>query len=113
MWTSQKAVLTSTVHGIYDCRQLEGTSAKANPEQGRFPVTDGTLAFSIMLVANEATPRIIGWLGIVASVVVFLCNWAKLAGRDYKVLFAVSALLPISFEMSIGVWLSAASPIIP
>jgi hypothetical protein len=67
----------------------------------------GTLAFSIMLVANEATPLAIGWLGIAAGIVVFLCNCAKLAGRDYKVLFAVGALLPISFEISIGVWLTA------
>ena len=65
----------------------------------------GTLAFSIMLVASEVAPLVIGWLGIVAGVVVFSVNLAKLAGRDYKALFAVGALLPVSFEISMGIWL--------
>jgi len=65
----------------------------------------GTLAFSILLVAYGIAPLVIGCLGIVASIIVSFCNWAKRTKHDYKVMLGIGALLAISFEISIGVWL--------
>ena len=64
----------------------------------------GTLAYSIVLVTTEVVPQLIGWLGIAASVIVFLSNGIKLFKPTIKVP-AISALFPILFEIILGGWL--------
>jgi len=65
----------------------------------------GTFAFSILLIASGVVPQIIGWLGIIAALVSIPVSGVKLAKHDSKVLFAISGLLGISFEVIIGGWL--------
>jgi hypothetical protein len=64
----------------------------------------GTLAFSIVLVTSGVVPAIIGWLGIVAGIIVGFSNGIKLVKPNIKVP-AIGALFPILFEVIIGGWL--------
>jgi hypothetical protein len=64
----------------------------------------GTLAFSIVLVTSEVVPQIIGWLGIVAGILVFFSNGIKLV-KPYIKVPAIGALSPILFEVILGGWL--------
>ena len=73
----------------------------------------GTLAFSIVLVTSGVVPQIIGWLGIVASILAGFSNGIKLAKHNFKVLFAIGGLLAILFEVILGGWLLFYSHIIP
>ncbi len=70
----------------------------------------GTLAFSIVLVASEVVPQIIGWLGIVASILVGSGTGIKLVKPKFK-FEAIGALFAMLFEVIIGGWLLF-SPII-
>jgi hypothetical protein len=65
----------------------------------------GTLAFSIVLVTSEVVPAIIGWLGIVASILVGVYNGLKLTKHSSKVLSIFGGLSAIIFEIIIGGWL--------
>jgi hypothetical protein len=65
----------------------------------------GTLAFSIVLVASEVVPQIIGWLGIVASILVGLSTGIKLVKPSFRDFTAVGGLSAILFEVIIGGWL--------
>ena len=64
----------------------------------------GTLAFSIVLVTSEVVPQIIGWIGIVASLLVGFGTGIKLVKPNFKgeVIGGLSAIL---FEIIIGGWL--------
>jgi hypothetical protein len=75
----------------------------------------GTLAYSIVFVAYGVVPQFIGWLGIVASILVGFGNgiqlvvWIRegdvvLARPNFKVL-AIGGLLAILFEVILGGWL--------
>ncbi|MFX0082855.1 MAG: DUF4386 domain-containing protein [Candidatus Hodarchaeota archaeon] len=68
----------------------------------------GTLAFSIMLITYGVAPLFIGWLGIVASIVIGSVNVIKLVRSKFKAYEAISSiggLLSILFEVLIGGWL--------
>ncbi len=66
----------------------------------------GTLAYSIVLVTSGVVPAIIGWLGIVASILVGFLNGIKIVKSNYKgVLSVIGALSAILFEVIIGGWL--------
>jgi len=71
----------------------------------------GSLAFSIVLVTYGVVPLFIGWLGIVASILIGLGNGIELikpnfkTKRSFKVLTVISGLLAIIFEVIIGVFL--------
>ena len=65
----------------------------------------GTLAFSIVLVTYEVVPVIIGWLGIVASILVGFSTGIKLAEINVRDFTAVGGLSAILFEVVIGGWL--------
>jgi hypothetical protein len=65
----------------------------------------GTLAFSIVLVTSGVVPAIIGWLGILASILVGTHNGLKLAKHSSKILSIVGALFAILFEIILGGWL--------
>ncbi len=64
----------------------------------------GTLAFSIVLVTSEVVPQIIGWLGIIASILVGFGTGIKLVKPNVKYT-AIGALSAILFEIIIGGWL--------
>ena len=64
----------------------------------------GTLAFSVVLVAHEIAPQVIGWLGIVSGILVGLGTGVKLARPELRVP-PVGALFAIAFEILIGGWL--------
>ena len=64
----------------------------------------GSLAFSIVLVAYGVNP-IIGWIGIVASVLVGFSD-GILFVKQKKVIFeSIGGLVALLFEVLIGVWL--------
>ncbi len=65
----------------------------------------GTLAYSIVLVAYEAVPAIIGWLGVVASILVGSSTGTKLVKPNVKDFTAIGGLSAILFEVIIGGWL--------
>ena len=65
----------------------------------------GTLAFSIVLVTSEVVPQIIGWIGIVAGILVGLGNGLKLLKHSFTILLAMGGLSAILFEIIIGGWL--------
>jgi len=64
----------------------------------------GTLAFSIVLVTYEVVPEIIGWLGIVASLLVGFGTGIKLVKPKFK-FEVIGGLSAILFEVIIGGWL--------
>jgi hypothetical protein len=64
----------------------------------------GTLAFSIVLVNSGFIPISIGWLGIIASILVGIGTAIKLVKPKIK-LALVGALFAIVFEIVIGGWL--------
>ena len=63
----------------------------------------GTLAFSIVLAISEVVPAIIGWLGVIASILVGLTTGIKLAKPNSKDLTAIGGLMAILFEVIIGI----------
>ncbi len=65
----------------------------------------GTLAFSIVLVTSGVIPQIIGWLGIVASILVGFSTGIKLVKLNVKDFTAIGGLSAILFEVIIGGWL--------
>ena len=64
----------------------------------------GTLAFSIIIVASRVVPEIIGWIGIIASILIGFGNGIKLVKPSFKIL-DIGALFAILFEIIIGGWL--------
>jgi hypothetical protein len=71
----------------------------------------GTLAYSIMFVTYGVVPAIIGWFGIVASILYGFGNGIKLVKPSFRVLWNFGALLIWFFEIVLGGWLLL-SPII-
>jgi len=71
----------------------------------------GTLAYSILFVTYGVVPPIIGWLGIVAGILLVFANGIKLVKANFKVLPAfdglafIGPLLAILFKAIIGGWL--------
>jgi hypothetical protein len=71
----------------------------------------GTLAFSIVLVTSGVIPELIGWLGIVASILMSLWNGIKIAKLNSKNFSPIGGMASILFEVIVGGWLLF-SPII-
>ena len=65
----------------------------------------GTLAYSIVIATSEALPQIIGWLGIVASILVGFSTGIKLARPTARDFTAIGGLTATLFEILIGGWL--------
>jgi len=64
----------------------------------------GTLAFSIIIVTSDVIPQIIGWLGIVSSILVGFGTGIKLVKPNFKG-EVIGALFAMLFEIIIGGWL--------
>lgn len=75
----------------------------------------GTFAYSIVFVVYETFPRltIIGWFGIVASVIYGLGNCAKRVKPNFNALWNLGGLLIWIFELILGFWLLYPHPPIP
>ena len=66
----------------------------------------GTLAYSILFVTYEtAVPVIVGWFGIVASIIYGLGNGIQLVKPKLEALLQVGGLLVLIFELILGGWL--------
>ena len=65
----------------------------------------GTLAYSILFVTYGVVPAIIGWFGIVASIIYGFGNGIRFVKHNFKVLWYFGGLLILLFEMVLGGWL--------
>jgi len=72
----------------------------------------GTIAYSILFVTSRVNP-IIGWFGIIASILYGFGNVIFLIKSNSKVLWNLGGLLILLFEMILGGWLIIYSLIIP
>ena len=74
----------------------------------------GTLAYSILFVAYvTVVPVILGWFGIVASIIYGFGNGVTRMKPDSKALWNLGGLLIWIFELVLGGWLLFSSFIIP
>ncbi len=71
----------------------------------------GTLAYSILFVTYGVVPIIIGWFGIVASILYGFGSGIFLIKSNFKVLWNIGGLLIFIFEVVLGGWLLFFSPI--
>jgi hypothetical protein len=66
----------------------------------------GTLAYSILFVTSSAgVPDVIGWFGIVASIIYGSGNGINIAKPNFKALWNLGGLLIFIFELVLGGWL--------
>ena len=73
----------------------------------------GTFAYSVLFVTYGVVPAIIGWFGIVASILYGFGNGIFLIKPNFKVLWNIGGLLILLFELVLGGWLMWYSVIIP
>lgn len=72
----------------------------------------GTFAYSILFVFYGVVPIIIGWFGIIASILYGLSNGIYHIKPSFKILWNIGGLLILVFEIILGGWLLFFSPII-
>ena len=65
----------------------------------------GTLSYSILFVMYGVIPEIIGWFGIIASILYGLGNIAIFVKPNFKTTWNIGGLLILLFEMILGSWL--------
>ena len=65
----------------------------------------GTLAYSILFVTYGVVPAIIGWFGIVASILYGFGNGIFRIKPKFKALWNIGGLLILLFEVVLGGWL--------
>jgi len=65
----------------------------------------GTLAYSILFATSGVVPEIIGWFGIVASILYGFGNGIQLLKTNFKALWNIGGLLIWIFEPILGGWL--------
>ncbi len=73
----------------------------------------GTIAYSILFVTYGVVPPIIGWFGLVASILFGFGSGIILIKPKFKVPGYFGGFLVMLFEVLIGGWLLFFSPIIP
>ncbi len=65
----------------------------------------GTLAYSILFVTTGVVPQIIGWLGIVASILYGFGTGIRLVKPNFKDVWSFGGLVVLLFEIVLGGWL--------
>jgi hypothetical protein len=65
----------------------------------------GTFAYSILFATSGVIPEMIGWFGIVASILYGFGSGVKLVKPNFKALWSVGGLLILIFELVLGGWL--------
>ena len=73
----------------------------------------GTLAYSSLFVIYEVVPLIIGWFGIIASIIYGIGDIIFLKGSNSKIIWSLGGLLILLFEITLGGWLIFTSLTIP
>jgi hypothetical protein len=73
----------------------------------------GTLAYSTLFVIYDVVPLLIGWFGIIASILYGFGSGIFLRKPNIKILWSIGGLLILLFELTLGVWLIWYSVIIP
>ncbi|UCF49279.1 MAG: DUF4386 domain-containing protein [Thermoplasmatales archaeon] len=95
--SDEKKSLSNSAHNIF----------KAKDTRFKYAMicwSFGTLAFSIVLVDSGFVPQFIGWLGIIAGILVGIGTGIKLIKPKIKAEM-IGALFAIVFEIIIGGWL--------
>jgi hypothetical protein len=69
----------------------------------------GTIAYSILFVTYEVVPVLIGWFGLVASMIYGIANGIMLFKPNVKFLWNIGGLLILLFEIVLGGWLLLSS----
>ena len=65
----------------------------------------GTLAYSILFATSGVVPDVVGWFGIVASIIYGSGNGINIAKPNFKALWNLGGLLIFIFELVLGGWL--------
>ena len=65
----------------------------------------GTLAYSILFVTYGVAPPIIGWFGLVASIIYGFGNGIKLVKPNFNLLWNLGGLFILIYEIVFGGWL--------
>jgi hypothetical protein len=104
------AVKYSNTSGAEKNALIDSGSSIFKTKELRFLVAQilfsvGTLAYSILFVTYGVVPIIIGWFGIVASILYGLGNGIFQIKSDFKVLWNIGGLLILLFELVLGGWL--------
>ncbi len=81
-----------------------------NTKESRFTFAQilfsiGTLAYSILFVTYGVVPSIIGWFGIIASILYGFGNGIFRVKPNVKILWSLGGLLILIFEVVLGGWL--------
>ena len=81
-----------------------------NTKESRFTFAQilfsiGTLAYTILFVTYGVVPAIIGWFGIIASILYGLGNGIFRVKPNVKILWSLGGLLILIFEVVLGGWL--------
>ena len=81
-----------------------------NTKESRFTFAQilfsiGTLAYTILFVTYGVVPAIIGWFGIVASILYGFGNGIFRVKSNVKILWNLGGLLILIFEVVLGGWL--------
>jgi hypothetical protein len=73
----------------------------------------GTIAYLILFITYGLVPPIIGWFGLVASILFGLGSGIMLIKPNFKVLVYLGGPLILLFEVVLGGWLLFSSHTIP
>lgn len=65
----------------------------------------GTLAYSVVFAVSGVVPDIIGWFGVVASIIYGFGNGMNIVKPSFKALWNLGGLLILVFELVLGGWL--------
>ena len=68
-------------------------------------LTIGALAYCILFVTSGAIPMMIGWLGLIASILSVVGSGIKFVQPSFGILFTIGFLLMMLFEIIFGGWL--------
>ena len=96
--SAEKTALADSAHGILETKNVVFTFA-----QVLFSI--GTLSYSILFATSGVLPDVIGWFGIVASIIYGFGSGAKLVKSNFKALWNLGGLLIFIFELILGGWL--------
>ena len=69
----------------------------------------GTLSYSILFVISGVVSEIVGWFGIVASIIYGFGSGIKLVKTNIKAIWNLGGLLIFIFELVLGAWLILSS----
>ena len=96
---AEKTALIDSCRGILETKNTVFTFA-----QVLFSI--GTLAYSILFATSAAgIPDVIGWFGIVASIIYGFGSGIKLVKTKFKALWSLGGLLILIYELILGGWL--------